>query len=45
MKKVIFKVGRSTMSIEMPKSANHNEEIKAMGFTQFEITQIYYDKD
>lgn len=43
MKKVTFKVGRSTMSIEMPKNVNHTEEIKAMGFTQFEITEIYYD--
>ncbi|WP_262601911.1 hypothetical protein [Kaistella daneshvariae] len=43
MKKVTFKVGRTTLSIEMPKAAKHNAEIKAMGYTNFEIIEIYYD--
>lgn len=43
MKKVIFKTGRSTMSIEMPKAEDHVQEIKGMGYTNFEITHIYYD--
>lgn len=43
MKKVKFIVGRSTVSIEMPKSEDHVKEIKKMGYTNFEITHVYYD--
>lgn len=39
MKKVIFKVGRTTMSIEIPKAENHNEVIREM-YGSFEIVEV-----